>query len=145
MERHMTIPRYTRSVPELFTDLIGQVTTLFRKESQLARTEISEKLGQAAGALALIVGGAVLLIPALTILLGAAVTGLTQAGLEAHWAALIVGGGALLLGLVLLLVGVNRLKVRSLVPARTIDQFQQDASVVKQQVRQNDDDAQRAA
>ena len=36
-----------RPIPELFTDLIGQVTSLVRKEGQLARAEISEKATRA--------------------------------------------------------------------------------------------------
>ena len=43
-------PERDRSVPELFTTVVGQISTLFRKEIQLARTEVSEKLGDAAGA-----------------------------------------------------------------------------------------------
>jgi hypothetical protein len=134
-----------RSVAELFTDLIGQVTTLLRKESQLARTEVSEKLGQAAGGLALVVIGAVLLVPALMILLSAAVTALVDAGVEPLWATLIVGGIVLLLGLILIMVGISRLKARRLVPGKTIEQLQRDASVVRQQVRHDHEQIQRAA
>ncbi|NJM93156.1 MAG: phage holin family protein [Rhodospirillaceae bacterium] len=32
-----------RPIPEIFTDLIGQVTSLVRKEGQLAPREISKK------------------------------------------------------------------------------------------------------
>ena len=35
---------YARSLPEVFTDLIRQLTTLMRTEAQLARTEMSEKV-----------------------------------------------------------------------------------------------------
>ena len=58
-----------RTVPELFTDLISQVTSLFRTETRLARAEINEKIAQAGSAVSMIVGGSVLLIPALVILL----------------------------------------------------------------------------
>lgn len=133
-----------RSVPELLRDLVSQLTTLVRKEGQLARVEVSEKIDQAVGGIALIVGGAVLLIPALVVLLNAAVAGMIDAGMEAHWAALIVGGVALLIGLALLWVGVSRFKANNLVPSRTIDQLQQDASVAKNQMR-NEHDVQRAA
>jgi Putative Actinobacterial Holin-X, holin superfamily III len=49
--------------------VINQFTTLVRKERELARTEMSEKITQVAGGLGLIVGGSVLLTPALVILL----------------------------------------------------------------------------
>ena len=57
-----------RSVPELFTDLISQVTALFRTETRLARAEINEKIAQAGSGVGMIAAGAVLLIPALVIL-----------------------------------------------------------------------------
>jgi uncharacterized membrane protein YqgA involved in biofilm formation len=135
---------YGRSIPTIVTDLLGQLTTLVRQESKLARVEVSEKISQAALGLALIVGGAVLLMPALVILLEAAVAALMTAGFAAHWSALIVGGGVLVLGLIFVLVGVNRLKAENLMPNRTIHQLRRDAAVAEQQMRR-DDDLQRAA
>jgi hypothetical protein len=125
-----------RTVPELFTDLISQITSLFRTEVQLARTEMGEKVSQAGTGVALIVGAAVLLIPALLVLLLAAVTALThQGGLEPYWSSLIVGGAALIIGLILALVGMSRLKARNLAPRRTIEQLQSDAAFARNQVR----------
>ncbi|MDB5361042.1 MAG: hypothetical protein JWO51_2339 [Rhodospirillales bacterium] len=128
-----------KSIPQIFGDLLNQFTTLLSKEAQLARAEVSENITRAAAALALIVGGAVLLIPALVVLLQAAVSALMEAGIAAHWSQLIVGGAVLLIGLVLLFLGVNRLKVEKMIPNRTIHQLQQDASVAKDQMRQRDD------
>ena len=140
----MAIPGSTRSIPDILFDLLGQFTTLVRKEGELARTEMSEKVGQVAAGLVLLVIGAVLLMPALVVLLEAAVAGLEHAGIAPPWAALIVGGVALVIGLILLVVGVNRLKAENLLPRKTINQLQEDASVAKRQVRQ-DDGYQRAA
>jgi hypothetical protein len=126
---------YNRSVPEIIADLLGQVTSLFRKEMQLARTEMSEKVGQAVMGVAMIMAGAVLLIPALVILLQAGVSALVAQGMAAHWAALIVGGLTLLIGVVLAWIGMNRLKAENLTPKRTIEQFSRDAAVAKDQVR----------
>jgi len=133
-----------RSIPEILSDLLNQFTTLVHRESQLARTEMSEKVGQVAAGLVLILVGAVLLIPALVVLLQAAVAALEQSGLAPQWSALIVGGVALLIGLVLLMVGVSRLKAKNLVPQKTINQLQEDASVAKRQVKA-DNGYQRAA
>ena len=125
-----------RTVPELFTDLISQVTSLFRTEAQLARTEMSEKISQAGTGAVLIVGAAVLLIPALVVLLLAAVTALTdQGGLEPYWSSLIVGGATLIIGLIVALVGMSRLKVKNLAPRRTIEQLQSDAAFARNKVR----------
>jgi hypothetical protein len=135
---------YNRSISTIVTDLLGQLATLMRKEGQLARVEMSEKISQVALGLALIIAGAVLLMPALVILLEAAVAGVMKAGFAAHWSALMVGGGVLLLGLIFALVGVNRLKAKNLMPNKTINQLQRDAAVAGQQMRQ-DNDLQHAA
>ena len=141
----MALAHDARSIPQIFSDLINQLTTLLRKEAELARTEVSEKVGQATAGLALIVLGAVLLIPALVILLEAAVAALDRAGFAPYWSALIAGGGALLLGLILMLIGLSRLKAERLIPRKTIEQLQQDATVAKQQMRSDHGRTQRAA
>ena len=124
-----------RTVPELFTDLISQVTSLFRTETRLARAEINEKITQAGSGVGMIVGGAVLLIPALVVLLQAAVAALIDQGFEPHIAALIVGGAAFLIGFIVALIGVNQLKVKKLTPDKTIKQLQSDAAFARNQVR----------
>ena len=140
----MPVSATSRSIPDILTDLLGQFTTLVRKEGELARTEMSEKAGQVAAGLVLVVIGAVLLMPALVVLLEAAVAALERAGLAPPWAALVVGGVVLLLGLILLMVGISRLKAENLLPRKTINQLQEDASVAKRQVRA-DNGYQRAA
>lgn len=139
-----------RSIAEIFTDLMTQLTMLLRKEGQLARTEMSEKITQVAVGLGLIVGGSVLMTPALVILLQAGVSALITAKIvDEPWAPLIVGGGVLVIGLILLLVGMSRLKAEALVPSRTIQQIQNDMRVAKQQARdsqaRDNYDQQRAA
>ena len=44
----MSATHANRSIPEVFSDLVGQLTTLFRKEAELARTEVSEKVSKIA-------------------------------------------------------------------------------------------------
>lgn len=132
-----TSPRYTsahhlRPIPEIFTDLITQLTLLVRKEGQLARTEVSEKLGRMLTGMALVLFGAVLLIPALVILLQAAMAALVQQqGMDPATASLIVGGAALVIGIVIALIGWSLVKPKALVPDKTIDQLQRDAAVAK--------------
>jgi hypothetical protein len=129
------VHRSNRSFPDLIADLFGQLTHLFRKEIELARTEVSENVSSAISGLVMIIAGAVLLIPALVILLQGGVSTLIERGFEAHWAALIVGGATLLIGIILAMIGVSRLKAENLVPKRTIEQLQRDAAVAKEQVR----------
>lgn len=141
----MTLVRNTRTFPDIFRDLVAHLTTLVRKESQLARVEVSEKISQVATALALIIAGAVLLMPALVVLLNAAVAALVEAGLAPYWSALAIGGGVLLLGLILVMLGLGRLKAQRLIPERSIEQIQRDASMAKHQMTRLDHDEQRAA
>ncbi len=131
----MAMSNDNRSVAELFTDLVTQLTTLFRKEMQLARTEVSEKVTLAATGLGYVVGGAVLLMAALVMLLEAAVRWLERAGVPAHWSALIVGIVVAVIGYVLLRMGMNSLKADKLAPSKTVEQLQRDAAVAREQVR----------
>jgi hypothetical protein len=133
----MRSPSANQSIPAIVTDLISQFTLLLRKEGELARTEMSEKMTQMAVGLGLLVAGAVLMMPALVVLLFAAVAALDETGMSSSVAALVVGGAVLLLGLIFVLVGMNRLKARKLVPRKTIHQLQEDVSVAKRQVRSN--------
>ena len=127
-----------RSIPEIFIDVINQFTALLMKEGELARTEMSEKITQVAVGLGLIVGGSVLLTPALVILLQAGVSALITNNIVMEpWAPLIVGGVVFLIGIILLLIGISRLKADALMPNKTIHQIQRDVSVAKQQVREN--------
>ena len=120
---------FNRSIPDVIGDVVHQVTTLVRKEAQLARAEVSEKVSHAASGLGLAMFGAVLAIPALVILLEAIVAGLMRAGLPVYWSALLVGGVVLIIGLGLLMAGANRLKAENLVPEKTLHQLQRDAKV----------------
>ena len=140
----MAFANYNRSLADVLRDVIAQFTTLLRKETELARVELSENVSRAALGLGLIVGGAVLLIPALVILLEAAVAALQQNGMRPAEATAIVGGCALVVGFILLFIGVSRLRVKSLMPNKTIQQLQRDAAAAKQQMR-HDYDRQRAA
>ena len=131
----MALADNTRTVPELFTSVVSQLADLMRTEGQLARAEISEKMTLAATGLGLIVGGAILLMPALVVLLEAAVAALVDNGIAPYWSALLVGGACLLLGLILLLIGVSWLRSGRLMPDKSIHQLQRDAATARSQVR----------
>jgi len=141
----MAVNDNPRSITDILADAASEFTTLISKEAQLARTELSEKITDLALGFGLLVGGAVLLIPALVILLQAAVDGIIAAGLQPAWAALIVGGATLAIGFILLAIGINRLKAAKPVPTKVIAQLHQDAEVAKRQLRNDYDTTQRAA
>ena len=128
----MTAADYTRrSVPELFGSVFKQMAELVRTEGMLARTEMSEKMSRMGSGLGLLVGGAILAMPALVILLEAAVAALVESGMAPYWASLLVGGIALVIGLILLSLGANRLRAGNLIPDRTLQQLQYDANAAR--------------
>jgi hypothetical protein len=71
-----------RSLPELFGDAMAQLAKLVGNEFALARAELSERASQAGRAAALIGAGAVLMIPAIVVLLFAAAAALIRGGLS---------------------------------------------------------------
>lgn len=135
----MTYAHHTRrSVPELVGSVFSQLAELMRTEGKLARTEMSEKISHMGSGLGLLVVGAILAMPALVVLLEAAVAALVENGMAPYWAALLVGGLCLLLGIILLLVGANWLRLGNLVPDKTLQQLQYDANAARNQVRTGD-------
>jgi hypothetical protein len=124
-----------RSLKDLLADLTESITTLFRKEIQLARAETSEKLSQAGIAMGAIAGGAILALAALIVLLQALVIALTEAGLPPGWSALIVGLIVALVAYLMIHKGTKDLKANNLAPNRTMDSLKRDAQVVKEQAR----------
>ena len=127
--------RSERSIPELFSDAVGQLAKLIGNEFALARAELAEKTGQTGRAAALMGAGAVIMIPALVMLLTAAASALMHAGLSDPVAYLIVGGGAALLSVLLILVGINRLSGEALKPTATIDAIERDKAAAREMVR----------
>lgn len=124
-----------RSTPGLFADLFGQTTRLVSSEFALARAEVSEKITQAVGGIALLVGGAVFLIGAVNVLLAAAVAALVNAGVSAPLASLIVAAVVGIVGGLLCWNGLNNLKVSRLAPTRTAEQVRRDVHLVKERVQ----------
>jgi hypothetical protein len=124
-----------RSLKDLLSDLSNSITTLFRKEIQLARAETSEKVSQVAIALGSIAGGAILALAALIVLLQALVLGLTEVGVPPGWASLIVGVVVAAIAYASIHKGTSDLKASNLAPNRTVDSIKRDAQVVKEQTR----------
>ena len=128
--------RSGRTVTDLFGDLSRQVSALFRNEVRLARAELSERMGAAGGAVAMLAAGAVLAVAALIVLLFALVTWLVEAfEVSPALAALIVGVVVALAAYGLVRVGLSRLKARNLAPRRTVEQLSRDAAVAKESFR----------
>jgi hypothetical protein len=129
-----------RSVPELLGGLVNDLSGLFRKEIELAKTEASEKVDHVVSASLSLVFGAVLALGALGVVLAAIVTAigayLVDTGMEqtlansiaAFIVAVVVGGIAwLLIGR-----GLSALKTSNMMLERTTHSLAQDADVVKE-------------
>ena len=120
-----------KSAGGLLSDAMSNVSGLVRNEVDLARAEISENVTRAGVAVGLIAGAAIIALVALNVLAAALVAALTEAGLDAGWAALIVGVLLGLLALGLINKGLTDLKLSSLAPTRTVKNVQRDAAAVK--------------
>ena len=124
-----------RSLKELIGDLSGSISTLFRKEIQLARAETSEKITQSMVAIGAIAAGAILALAALLVLLQALVIAISEAGVPPGWASLIVGVIVAAIAYFMIHKGTNDLKASSLAPDRTIDSLRRDTELVKEQTQ----------
>ncbi len=125
----------SRSIPELFSDAVGQLAKLIGNEFDLARAELSEKASHAGKAAAMIGAGGVVLIPALVLLLFAFSAALIRSGLSEPVAYLISGLAAALLSAVLIAVGMSRLSGGTLKPQVTLDQIGRDEAAAKEMVK----------
>ena len=124
----------SRSVPELLADLARSVPALVRQETQLLRSELSDKVSQIEVGLGSMAAGGILLFAALLVLMQAIVIALTEL-VGPGWASLIVGVAAAAIGAVLLKKGADQMKTSNLMPERTAHQLKQDAELAKEQVR----------
>jgi hypothetical protein len=124
-----------RSIPELFSDAVGQLAKLVSNEFELARAELSEKASQVGRAAAMIGVGAIVLLPALVVLLFAVSAALIRGGFTEPMAYLLTGGTAAVISLGLIAIGISRLSGDALKPSVTLDQVQRDKVAAKEMVR----------
>jgi hypothetical protein len=124
-----------RTISTLLGDALSQFAKLFQNEIDLAKAELSEKVQNVGGALGFLVGGAVLVIPALVLALFAFSAALIAAGWSQPVSYLTSAIVAAVIAGVLLAIGINRLDVRKLSPHETIRQLEKDKNTVKGMVR----------
>lgn len=132
--------QHNRSLPELVSELFNDISGLFRKEVQLAKTEVSETIGKIVSRVEVLLVGAVLLIGAVgvflaglvdvvsVILISAGLTEPTSHTISAFIVAIIVGG----IGLVMANRGLAGLKASRLELDRTTHSLSRDAKAVKE-------------
>lgn len=122
----------TTGTTNLVSNIIGHVTTLVRKEIELARAELGENLNGAMTAVGVIVAGVVFTLVGLNVIAAALVAALTAAGMHPFWSAVIVGGVALIAALIMIKGGMSKLKASSLAPTRTTENVRRDVSAIRE-------------
>ncbi|WP_298429881.1 phage holin family protein [uncultured Jannaschia sp.] len=130
-DAHTDEPR-AKSATGIIGDVLGHVSSLIRKEVDLARAEINDNLSRAGIAIGLLVGALVIALVALNVLAAALVAAITELGLDAGWSALIVGGLLAVVAFAMVAKGINDLKLSSLAPTRTVKNVRRDAEAVKE-------------
>ena len=118
--------------PQLIRDLVKQGARLFRDEVALARREVGRNVSRAGAGLVMMGVAAILLLTALNLLTGAAVTMLVQVGLSVPLASLAIGAGALLVAAVLFFLGKARLDPKKLAPERAMAGLRRDVETIKE-------------
>ena len=130
--------RDSRSIGALFADLWRETSTLFRAETQLATTELGEKVSRVETAVLSIGIGIALLTAAFIILLTAAVNGLAPALPDriAPWLSpLIIGAVVAVIGIAVLAAARSRLGAASLKPRRTVQALRDDVNLGREHLQ----------
>ncbi|MBR1208769.1 MULTISPECIES: phage holin family protein [unclassified Bradyrhizobium] len=124
-----------RGVSGLFGEAISQAAKLFQNEVDLAKAELAQKAQTMGAAIGFLVGGAVLVIPALVMTLFALSAALISAGWSQPLSYLTSAVVAAVLAGLLFAIGMNRLDSKKLIPSETMRQLGKDKNTVKGMTR----------
>lgn len=122
------------TLPDLVGQLTGDLAELVRKESELVRTELAEKVKAAGRATGEVAAGGLLLVAALLVLLQALVVALAKF-MDPAMASLLVGVLVAAAGVVLVRAGMKALSPDGLKPDRSARQLKKDAELMKGSAR----------
>lgn len=122
-----------RSVGELFGQLTQDLSLLVRQETQLAKTEIQEKISRASrDMVSLAAGGVVALIGGFAITAAVILLLVDPVGLAPWLAALLVGALLAGGGYMMLRGGLRELKQLDPAPRRAVESIKEDIQMVKE-------------
>ena len=122
-----------RSVGELFGQLTQDLSLLVRQETQLAKTEIQEKISRASrDMVSLAAGGVVALIGGFAITAAVILLLVDPVGLAPWLAALLVGALLAGGGYMMLRGGLRELKQLDPAPRRAVESIKDDIQMVKE-------------
>jgi uncharacterized membrane protein YgcG len=118
---------------QALTDLLADLADLLRKELQLAKTEITEKItSRLRASVWMVVAGVVGMVAAL-LLVEAVVFALASFGLALHWSCLLVAA-VLAAGAAAAFYHGRSIAEDELLPTRTVKQVTQDIKTAKEQL-----------
>ena len=116
-----------------FTDLLADLGDLLQKEIQLAKAEVTEKIGSRLQASIWMVAAGLLAFIVVLLVVEAAVFAVASFGLALHWACLVVA--AVLAGAAVAIFFYGRsLAEGDLMPTRSARQISQDIRTAKEQL-----------
>ena len=117
----------------LIAELMDHVSSLLRKEVDLARTEVAEKMNSVLGGIISMAVALVFAIVALNTLSAAIVSWVAEAvDLGAGWASLLVTVVFGLIAVMLIMRGKKALQARNLAPSKTAQNLRRDVESVKE-------------
>lgn len=128
-----SMPVPERSVGELFSDLSQQLSTLFRQEVLLARTELADRTKHLMRDVAIIGAGAALAWTALTVFAAMLVLALIDADVRPWLAALIVTVALAVIGSLTAMSGLRAMRRRTVTPVATMDSVKETAQWIKKE------------
>jgi len=128
-------PNDGRGLGDLLSDLGRQVSTLVRKEIDLARVEVMSSATRASRGAAIAGVGGLLVYAGLLVMLAAAVLGLIEAGLDAWIAAFVVALFVIAVGGVVAYLGVERVKTTEMAPRQTAETVKENVEFVKETMK----------
>jgi uncharacterized membrane protein YgcG len=131
----MTAPSDLRAISALLGDALSQFAKLFQNEVDLAKAELGENVQHLGTAAAFIGAGAVLVIPAIVMVLFALSAALIAAGWSQPVSYLVSALVSAVIAGIFVAIGINRLDTRLLAPRETMRQLEKDKDVVREMVR----------
>lgn len=119
---------------DLFSSLTEDMSTLIRKEVDLARTETMEKVSSATRSVVSMVAGGMIAYAGLIGVMIAVIVGLSR--FMSLWlSALIVGIVVIVIGAIMIMSGRSSLQKMTVVPEQTVESMKENTEWAKEQVK----------
>lgn len=124
----------SESITDLIRNLATDLSSLLRKEVELAKSEVGESVSETKAAVGAMATGAAIAMAGLVVMLMSAVYGLSNV-VEPWLAALSVGAAALCIGYLMVKSSGKKMSAESIVPERTMNSTKKDTQAAKRATR----------